>query len=59
MNVNPRLEFSGGIRGWVGDNPFIFLDTKKIRSLGWDNKLTIQQAVEKTTNWLLNNPKTL
>ena len=26
----PKLFFKGGKRGWVGDNPFIYLDTKKI-----------------------------
>jgi len=35
LGVHPTLEYSGGDRGWIGDNPFIFLDTKKIRSLGW------------------------
>jgi UDP-glucose 4-epimerase len=55
MDLKPELEFSGGQKGWVGDNPFIFLDTNKIRSLGWTNKLTIRQAVEKTVSWLLDN----
>jgi UDP-glucose 4-epimerase len=55
LGVNPVLEFSGGQRGWVGDNPFIFLDTQKIRSLGWKNTLTIRQAIERTVNWLLEN----
>ena len=35
LGVSPRLTYSGGDRGWIGDNPFIFLDTKRIRSLGW------------------------
>lgn len=25
LKLNPTLEFTGGERGWVGDNPFIFL----------------------------------
>lgn len=29
MGVKPKFEYSGGDRGWVGDSPFIFLDTKK------------------------------
>ena len=33
------------IRGWIGDNPFIFLDTKKIQATGWKPKLTIAEAV--------------
>ncbi|MDR2387303.1 MAG: NAD-dependent epimerase/dehydratase family protein [Deltaproteobacteria bacterium] len=55
MGLKPTLEYAGGKRGWVGDNPFIFLETKKIRSLGWKNKLSIQQAVEQTARWLLDN----
>ena len=34
----------GGDRGWIGDNPFIFLDTAKIRALGWQPKLTIREG---------------
>jgi UDP-glucose 4-epimerase len=59
MNIHPKLEYSGGSRGWVGDNPFIYLDTQKVRALGWNNKLTIKQAVERTASWLLENPSLL
>jgi len=56
LGVTPQLEFGEGNRGWIGDNPFIFLETKKIRSLGWEPKLTIQQAVIKTVEYLQQNP---
>ncbi|MDL2259366.1 NAD-dependent epimerase/dehydratase family protein [Deltaproteobacteria bacterium OttesenSCG-928-K17] len=56
LDVKPELIFSGGDRGWIGDNPFIYLKTDKIRSLGWSNKFTIKQGVEKTVDWLLANP---
>jgi UDP-glucose 4-epimerase len=55
LEVNPALTFSGGDRGWIGDNPFIYLDTKKIGSLGWKPKLTIQDGVLKTLEWLKKN----
>jgi len=55
LGLDPELEFTGGERGWVGDNPFIFLDTKKIRDTGWQNELTIQSAVLKTLDWLRAN----
>jgi len=55
LGVKPRLEYSGGDRGWIGDNPFIFLDTKKIESLGWTPKFNIQQGVIKTVQYLKNN----
>ena len=55
MGVQPKFEFTGGERGWVGDNPFIFLDTKKIRDLGWQPKLNIREGVERTVDWLTAN----
>ncbi len=52
LQVSPRLEYSGGDRGWIGDNPFIFLDCSAVRALGWRPKLTIQQAVLQTVRYL-------
>ena len=49
LGLSPQLEFTGGKRGWVGDNPFIFLDTKKIRETGWRNELSIRDAVLRTS----------
>ena len=45
LGLHPRLTYSGGERGWVGDSPFILLDCSRIRALGWRPRLTIQQAV--------------
>jgi UDP-glucose 4-epimerase len=56
LGVTPKIEYGGGDRGWIGDNPFIFLDTKKIRALGWEPKLTIRQGVIKTLEYLKANP---
>jgi UDP-glucose 4-epimerase len=55
LKLKPRLEYTGGDRGWIGDNPFIFLDTKKIQALGWKPKLTIAQGMERTLRWLEAN----
>jgi UDP-glucose 4-epimerase len=55
MGVSPELSFGTEARGWVGDNPLIHLDTKRIRALGWSPQLSIEQAVRKTTSWLLQN----
>lgn len=52
LGVQPRFTFAGGSRGWVGDSPFIFLDTARIRALGWRPSLTIRQAVERTVDYL-------
>jgi UDP-glucose 4-epimerase len=55
LDITPELSYSGGKQGWIGDNPFIFLDCQKIRSLGWEPKLTIQQGIIKTLNYLRDN----
>jgi UDP-glucose 4-epimerase len=56
LGVKPVLEYSGGDRGWIGDNPFIFLDTRKIQSLGWRPKLDIRAGVIRTVRSLVENP---
>ena len=55
LGLKPKLQYTGGDRGWVGDNPFIFLDTKKIKSLGWQPKLNIKEGIIKTVQFLKNN----
>lgn len=56
LNVSPALSYAGGERGWIGDNPFIYLDTKKVRSLGWEPKAGIEEGVIKTVEYLMANP---
>jgi UDP-glucose 4-epimerase len=56
LGLAPELRYGGGDRGWVGDNPFIFLDCAAMRSLGWRPKLNIQQAVIRTVEFLKQNP---
>ena len=55
LGVTPKLNYTGGERGWIGDNPFIFLETKKIRSLGWVPKHSIRDGVIKTVEFLKAN----
>lgn len=55
MGCRPELTYSGGDRGWIGDNPFIFLDTAKITASGWRPQLTIEEAVRKTVRFLMEN----
>jgi UDP-glucose 4-epimerase len=55
LKLKPELQYTGGDRGWIGDNPFIFLDTKKIQSLGWRPKHEIQDGVIKTIEYLKAN----
>jgi UDP-glucose 4-epimerase len=55
LGLKPRLDYTGGDRGWIGDNPFIFLDTKKVQATGWKPKLTIEQGIVRTLRWLEAN----
>lgn len=52
MKVRPELKHAGGDRGWVGDNPFIFLDCSAARALGWRPKLSIREGVVRTVRYL-------
>ena len=55
LGLTPRIEYAGGDRGWIGDSPFIFLATDKIRSTGWTSNLSIEQGIERTLRWLHAN----
>ncbi len=59
LGIDPVREYTGGERGWIGDNPFIFLDTARIRALGWQPKLTIQQGIVRTLEYLQAHPEIL
>jgi UDP-glucose 4-epimerase len=55
IGVNPVLTHAGGERGWVGDGPFIYLDVKRIRALGWSPRVSIRDGVVRTLEWLRAN----
>lgn len=55
LGLNPTRSYSGGERGWIGDNPFIFLDCSRMRGLGWKPRLTIAEAVVRTVAYLQQN----
>ena len=56
LGLSPEFSYSGGERGWIGDSPFIHLDTTKVRTLGWEPRLTIQESVLRTLDYLIGNP---
>ena len=55
MDLKPKKFYTGGKSGWIGDLPFVFLDNKKIKNLGWRPKFTITQGIKNTVDWLINN----
>jgi UDP-glucose 4-epimerase len=56
LGVTPAMEHGGGRRGWPGDSPLILLDCAKLRGLGWEPTLTIEQAIRRTVDWLERTP---
>jgi len=55
LRLAPVVDYAGGERGWIGDNPLIWLDTRRIRALGWVPTLTIEQSLLRTIAWLVAN----
>jgi UDP-glucose 4-epimerase len=45
--------FAGGDRGWAGDVPIVRLNTSRIRSLGWRNKMTSREALKASMQGML------
>lgn len=55
LGVSPKWRYTGGERGWVGDSPFVFLDTARARALGWRPRLSIHEGVLRTLEYLQAN----
>jgi UDP-glucose 4-epimerase len=47
-----RYHTTGGERGWLGDSPFVHLDTTKIKALGWQPQVSIEQGIRNTVRYL-------
>ena len=52
MHLSPRFHYTGSDRGWAGDVRLMLLDTKKIKSLGWVEKLSFEQGLDRYISWL-------
>jgi UDP-glucose 4-epimerase len=55
LKLTPEFEYSGGVRGWVGDSPRIQLDARRLNSLGWSTTKSLEQSVRATVHYLLQN----
>jgi UDP-glucose 4-epimerase len=56
LGVAPERQYTGGERGWIGDSPFILLDTARVNGLGWTPRLTIRESILETLRFLQENP---
>ena len=55
LSLKPKINYKGGKRGWPGDVPTIYLNTRKIRKLGWKPKYTINESIIETLEFLIKN----
>jgi len=52
---NVRRKYTGGARGWIGDNPVVELSMERIKKLGWRPKLSSDEAIRRTIRWTLSD----
>jgi len=52
-----EFEYEGGDKGWIGDNKYVLLDTKKLKKLGWKPSKTTKEGLRITTRYLIDNPE--
>lgn len=53
MDLNAKIEFTGGERGWIGDVPEFNYDLTKINNLGWRAPNNSNEAVRKSIQKIL------
>ncbi len=54
MGLNAVIKYTGGNRGWVGDVPTFSYSLDKIHALGWNPKVTSNEAVRKSIRYILD-----
>ena len=52
-----KLRTTGGVRGWIGDSPFVHLDTTQIKGLGWRPTIPIPDSIRATVRYLVAHPE--
>lgn len=53
MNLNAKIRYTGGNKGWVGDVPQFSYCLDKIHKLGWSAKVSSNEAVRKSIQYIL------
>ncbi len=57
LGLAPEVRYGAGDRGWIGDNPFIFLDCSRMRAFGWRPALSIREGIVRTLAYLERHPE--
>jgi UDP-glucose 4-epimerase len=50
-----EFRFTGGLRGWLGDSPFVHLDISRIEACGFSPRISIREGIRRTVRYLLAN----
>ena len=50
-----QKKYTGGSRGWIGDNPIVHLDVSRLKSLGWKPSISAEEAITRTIQWTVAN----
>ena len=59
LGLRPNFQYTGGKRGWIGDSPYVHLDTSKLQSIGWNQKTELFLSIRKTVKWLKSNMRNI
>jgi UDP-glucose 4-epimerase len=51
-----RFRYTGGVRGWLGDSPFVHLDISRMKAAGFSPQISIETGIRRTVRYLLENP---
>jgi len=51
---NVKRRYTGGPRGWIGDNPVVILSIDRIKKLSWKPRISSEEAIRRTVRWTLN-----
>lgn len=55
LKLKPKVMYGKEDRGWIGDNPVIFLDCSKIRDIGWKPEFSIRAGIQSTLEYFKEN----
>lgn len=50
-----KRKYTGGPKGWIGDNPIVELSLERIKKLGWRQKVSSEEAIRRTAKWTLEH----
>ncbi len=52
LKISPKFEYAGGRKGWVGDVTEMLLDCSKLKKLGWNSRIGLEEGVKKYLEWI-------